>query len=381
MKFKSGSVLLAALLVASAALVVAGAGWAQAPPSQPAPQSPPQSQPQPAPQPPPQKLPSGIQALPTPSPRDSVAPAEVVLTVGSEKLTRAQLEKVKQDLSAQYPQVQQMTDRAFATNYANLRTLVLQAQSEKLEETQQFKDQRDNLLASMVLQRLQTQSQVVADSEIKTYYDAHLPEMQQLRLSGIYVALSPPAKPGAKPGETPKARTDDEARARALELRKKILAGADFAAVAKAESDDQRTAEKGGDFDVILKGTLAPNIESAIFSLKPKELSEPIKEQQGYFIFRVEEFKTRTLDEATATIRNKLQQDKLDVAIKGIQSLYPVTYNDKYFGPAPPPAPTPAQQPPAAKPGEKPVVREVAPAKAEPAPTKPPATIKPPEKP
>lgn len=348
MKVQTGTVLLALALSAS----IFGQTPQQAPPAPPASNS----------------IPSGIQTLPAASARDSVASSEVVLTIGNEKMTREQYEKFKQNLpSTLAPQAQAMGDRSFASNYARLRGLVLLALRDKLDESVDFKSQlnfmHDQILAQMAVTKLQTDSQKITDAEVKAYYDAHQAEMVQGKLRGIFVALNPPAKPGAKAGEAVKARTDDEAKARAGELRKKILDGADFATVAKEESDHQGSAEKGGDFGVIRKGSLPPSLETAVFNLKPLEISEPIKEGPGYYIFRVEELKPVTLDEATATIRNKLQTEKFTKSVESVQSLFPVVLNEKYFGPATPPpgAAQPAAQAPAG--AGRPVITGVAPAK------------------
>lgn len=342
MKLKLGTLLLALAVGASLFGQAPPAGTSQAPPA--------------APPPTPKSIPTGIQTLPAASARDSVGADEVVLTIGSEKLTRAQYEAVRQYLPPEYAAMpQQMGDRGFATSYAQLRGLGLLAERDKLNESVEFKSKlaflQHLILAQMAATKLQTQSQAVTDDEIKAYYAAHQPDMQQGTLRGIFVSLNPPAKPGAKPGEAPNTRSDDEARARATELRNKILAGADFATVAKAESDHPATAEKGGDFGTVRKGQLPPNLDGAVFSLKPKQISEPLKESNGYYIFELQDFKTVTLDEATATIRNALQTEKFNKSMEGVRNLFPVVVNEKYFG-APPAAPAaaPAQPPAAAKP-------------------------------
>ncbi len=319
---------------------------------------------------PPQAAPSGIQTLPLPSGKDSVKPEEVVLTIGLEKITRERFEQIKKGLPPQYSGVpQQMGDKGFATNYATFRSLALVGEREKLDQLPEFKEQlnflRMELLARLAISEFQNRAQTITDEEVKAYHAAHQAEFQQAKVKGILVALNPPAKPAATPPaapgtpapkpETPKARTDGEAKARAEELRKQILAGADFAAVARASSDHQATAEKGGDFGNIRKGQLPANIEKMVFSLKPKEVSEPIKESQGYYIFQVDEVRPVTLDEATATIRSSLQQKKFTDALEKAKVDFPVTMNDRYF------AEPQAEQ--ASAPGvSRPVITGVAPA-------------------
>lgn len=379
-----------ALIVVVAAALVAVTGLAQTPGSGAKPAAPAQKAAPAAPQAAPAKPPAapGTTDAPAAAPREQVGPSEVVLTIGPEKLTREQYESVKKGLPPQYAAApQQMGERAFASSYAQFRSLALKAEQEKLNESPEFKGQmsflHDQVLAQMVLGKLQAASQQVSDAEVKAYYDAHTGEMQQAKLRAIFVALAPPPKPAAKDAagkdaaaaksEAPKARTDDEAKTRAAELRKKLVEGADFATLAKENSDHQATAEKGGDFGTVRKGMLPANLEKIVFSLKPKEVSEPVKEGQGYYLFQVEDITPVTLDEATATIRNKLQQEKFQRSVEGVKGEFPVTLNDKYF--APPAAPVPAAATGAGADTQRPVITGVGAAKPGAAPSKPaPAT-------
>jgi peptidyl-prolyl cis-trans isomerase D len=75
----------------------------------------------------------------------------------------------------------------------------------------------------------------------------------------------------------------------------------DFAKVAKEVSDDPGSKAKGGDLGWFSKGRMVPEFETAVFSLKPGETSQPVKTQYGYHIIQVEEKKaaqSRTADDA-----------------------------------------------------------------------------------
>ncbi len=318
----------------------------------------------PATNPAPQAPPTGIQALPMPSTRDAVGPEEVVLTIGTEKITRARFELIKRGLPPQYVGApQQMGEKGFANSYGMFRGLALLAEREKLEQSAEFKEQlnflRIELLARLAISTLQMKTQSVTEEEVEAYYTANGGEFQQAKVKAIYVALNPTAQaqPAASPGATaksdpPKNRSDEDARKLALELRQKILAGGDFAALAKAQSDHQASAEKGGDLGNIRRNQLPPNLDKAVFSLKPKEVSAPVKEGQGYYIFQVEEYRPVSLDEATATIRSSLQQKKFTDALEIVKKEFPVVLNEKFFVEA---------QAPAAG-GQRPVITGVAPA-------------------
>ncbi len=77
--------------------------------------------------------------------------------------------------------------------------------------------------------------------------------------------------------KTQKEETDGPRRVRLDSIRKALLAGADFAELAKEFSDDLRTAEKGGSLGYIAQGNYPYYFEKAAYSLKPGEISEVIE--------------------------------------------------------------------------------------------------------
>jgi hypothetical protein len=98
---------------------------------------------------------------------------------------------------------------------------------------------------------------------------------------------------------------DAEALALANELRARILAGEDFAALAQAYSDDTGSAVNGGDLGWFGKGRMVAPFEEAAFSLPVGEVSEPVKTDFGYHLIEVlEKDSARPKDEA------QLQQEQ-----------------------------------------------------------------------
>jgi len=89
--------------------------------------------------------------------------------------------------------------------------------------------------------------------------------------------------PGAKP-------EDEQAiKARAEEVRAKIVEGSNFADLAKEYSEDPGSKINGGDLGFFEKGKMVPQFEEAAFALKPKTVSEPVKTPFGYHLIYVEE--------------------------------------------------------------------------------------------
>jgi parvulin-like peptidyl-prolyl isomerase len=71
-------------------------------------------------------------------------------------------------------------------------------------------------------------------------------------------------------------------------LRRRIVAGADFADLALAYSVDLSTRLAGGDLGWFSRGTLTvPELEEAAFALQPGELSEVIETMLGYHVLEL----------------------------------------------------------------------------------------------
>ena len=99
------------------------------------------------------------------------------------------------------------------------------------------------------------------------------------------------------------------AREKAESARAKLISGElEFAAVARAESDDQVTRPLGGSLGPITAETpMAESLKKAIFSLKPDQVSEPVENPRGgYHLFQVTKIEpSQAYDEVKDEVRKK----------------------------------------------------------------------------
>ncbi len=98
-----------------------------------------------------------------------------------------------------------------------------------------------------------------------------------------------------------------EARRKITVLRTRIVQGADFAELARLNSDDTGSASRGGDLGWIVPGDVVPEFERAMTPLKPGEVSEPVRTQFGLHIIQV--IARRTAD--LASDRKRLEARKV----------------------------------------------------------------------
>lgn len=97
-------------------------------------------------------------------------------------------------------------------------------------------------------------------------------------------------------------------RKRMDDLLKQIRGGADFAALARKNSEDTVSAAKGGDIGWIARGQTVPEFEKAAFSLKPGQISDVITTTYGFHILRVEQKEAAHL-QTFEEVRNALQKE------------------------------------------------------------------------
>src|SRR5580698_405246 len=138
----------------------------------------------------------------------------------------------------------------------------------------------------------------VSSQQVDQYYQSHQKDYQvpdEVKVRHILIKV--PAGADAK--------TDAAARQKAEDLLKQIKGGADFGALAKANSDDPGSKEQGGELGMIQRGVTVPPFEKAAFSLQPGQISDVVKTDFGYHIIKVEEKETahlKPLDEVKAQI-------------------------------------------------------------------------------
>ena len=89
-------------------------------------------------------------------------------------------------------------------------------------------------------------------------------------------------------------------------LKAQIAAGADFAAVAREKSTDPGSGANGGELGCVRPGSFVPEFETAMESLTPGQVSDPVQTQFGAHLILVTERRAQPLEEARAEIRQQL---------------------------------------------------------------------------
>lgn len=118
---------------------------------------------------------------------------------------------------------------------------------------------------------------------------------------------------------TNEVQDDDTVRQKLTEIRRRILGGEDFSAVAKVVSEDPQSAVEGGDLGWTAPGNFVPEFEKVMGALQIDEISEPFKTQFGWHIVQVLERRTydatadKQRQQAVLAIRNSKLGDEAEL--------------------------------------------------------------------
>jgi peptidyl-prolyl cis-trans isomerase D len=146
------------------------------------------------------------------------------------------------------------------------------------------------------------------EAELRAAYDLNKDRYRlQERVKVRHILVKTEGKPKE---EAPKLE------AKANDLLKQIKGGADFAKLAKENSEDTGSAPRGGDLDWVVRGQTVKAFEETAYKLKPKEISDVVKTEYGFHIIQVmekEEARIRPFEEVKAELAaEKKRQFVLD---------------------------------------------------------------------
>ncbi len=159
-------------------------------------------------------------------------------------------------------------------------------------------DLRKNIEKQMLISRVQ-QDEVgsklqITEEEARQYYLTHQREFAQpatVTLREILIEVPSESRQGQTGVSVAR---DDEAAQRAADVRKRIMAGADFATVA-AEVSSAASKANGGLIGPIAVTDLSPALQQLLQQMKPGDITEPLHVQRGYQILKLETLKPSTV--------------------------------------------------------------------------------------
>ena len=174
--------------------------------------------------------------------------------------------------------------------------------------TEDLKVRYHNQIIAQKLLSREVRSRIsVAPSEVSRYYEQHQDQFsrsESLKVSNILIRVT-------------KQRNARSAKQTANDVLERLKAGEGFSDLARRFSDGPN-APGGGQMGWVERGKFMPELEGALFQLKPGQLSKVIKSPIGFHIFQVK-------DERPARTASLLEvQDEIE------KRLYREKYNKRY---------------------------------------------------
>ena len=196
-----------------------------------------------------------------------------------------------------------MRDRkTFLQQWAFMRKLAQMAEKQKLDQENPAREQLEYsrlMILSQAKLAEALNSLTVEPAEIVNFYDTNKERFKEIRVKTIYVSF----------GNGGKARTEDEAMAKATKLLADIRGGADFVKLVKENSEDETSKAKDGDFATLRRNDNIPDaIRAAVFSLKQGEVTEPVRQPNGFYLLRAEEVSYRPLSQVRDVIFTEMKE-------------------------------------------------------------------------
>lgn len=258
-------------------------------------------------------LPATLFAQAPPLLQAPISETTVVGTSDGQNVTVGDISKIVATIPPQMRANYSKDPKGFLSQWFMLKRLVAEAEKQKLADRTPYKENievaRMQIMWNAMIEETSKTTLVSVDEE-KKYYEQKKDDFTQAKLKLIYVPFVT-AQAQAAPGSA-KTMTEQQALAKSEDLVKKAREGGNFVEMVKQHSEDPISKEKGGDFGPVKRGDQLPDsIKQAVFKLKPGEISDPVRQPNGYYIFRLEELTPQAFEEVRTPIQTEVKNAKM----------------------------------------------------------------------
>ncbi|HUK60661.1 MAG TPA: peptidylprolyl isomerase [Stellaceae bacterium] len=206
----------------------------------------------------------------------------VVASIGSQQVKASEIKDFldalnpqQREAAAKEPKLMDQVVRSAIARKLVLAEASKQSWDKKPEVAAAIARARDEVVYSTFLRAASLPANYPTEDDVKAAYDANRDRLHQYHLAQIFLAETPGSSKDAL----------DAVATKAQDLAKKARAkGTDFAALAKANSNDTTSAPKGGDLGWIPESQLLPEMLGAVTALPEKGVSEPVHTAGGWHI-------------------------------------------------------------------------------------------------
>jgi len=210
-------------------------------------------------------------------------------------------EEVEQTLNTRFPEKRALK-RYLKKQNQTLDEYKTQLRHDIGQDTERLKQQ----IAQDKLKEIVEQRVTLSDDELKASYT-------EVKASHILIKPDEEAAKAKPPAGQAKPDGDALAKQKAEALLAQAKQGADFAKLAKENSQDPGSGPKGGDLGWFKRGTMVKEFDEVAFKLQPGQVSEVFKSPFGYHFIKVMEQRTslpKDFEKNKATYREQVLSER-----------------------------------------------------------------------
>jgi hypothetical protein len=267
---------------------------------------------------------------------ESAAPAKqgrIVMHVNGEPVDEFELNAFLSNAPEQL-QVYFTTDegrRLVAQEFVKLKVLEQEGRRRGYDRDPTVRTQIDadrlNVMARFTLRRLVGEP---SEAELRAEFEKSKGKLAAKDISHILITYEGAGVPPRTGKPAPPAQALERAKRIASQAKK----GADFAALARKESDDLQSANAGGYLGPVSEGSMPPELDAVVMKLAPGEISEPVRSQFGFHIFKAGETRTQQFEQVREALASQLQRKRAEQEMTRLEKAAKVELDPKIF-PAP----------------------------------------------
>ena len=183
---------------------------------------------------------------------------------------------------------------------------------------------RANIVASYTLAKLVPPP---SDAKLRAEWEKQKGNFEMMQLSHILIAYAG----GGVPPRTGSPLSPADAMKKAQSIEARLRGGADFAQIARTESDDVNSASEGGSLGSVPPSALPVEVRNVVANLKEQQVSAPVKSQYGIHIFKAGVDSARRYEELKPMFAQKLQRDEAEATLIRLQKSAKVELDPQFF--------------------------------------------------
>lgn len=251
----------------------------------------------------------------------------VVVAINGRDYRKSEIETLIRALSGPIQANFYANRQAFLDQYALTLRLEQLADEQKMAEREPFKSRiaysRMMTLATAMLSETQ-RGEAISPEEEKKYYAAHKAEYSQAQTRMLFLGFAATGKEG---------KPESEVKSLADAIVKRARSGEAFADLVRKYSEDADSKSRDGEFPLIKPGdeSLPPQVKAAVFGLKEGEITDPLRQPNGFYIFKLEKFVEPEYMQIRAEVYNAMQKERFEAWMAEIRKNVKVEVKDVKF--------------------------------------------------